>query len=155
MGIEASDMDHRIGTAPRPSLVGARGQWAAPTVSTAARSASPSTDAADLKWDALILCIAGYLLMSVGRVHQLFPALDLLRPAMLTGALAIVLYLRDRSPERRSSHLVVATTKWLVALLFWMVLSIPGSLSQGTSFEMVFDNFLKTVLMYLVAVGAV
>jgi probable O-glycosylation ligase (exosortase A-associated) len=133
----------------------ARGRSAAPALSTPARSASRPTDPSDPKWDLLLLCVAGYLLTAVGRVHQLFPALDLLRPAMLTGALAILLYLRDPRPERRASHLALPTTKYLFALLFWMVLSIPGSLSQSTSFEMVFDNFVKTVLMYVVAVGAV
>jgi O-antigen ligase len=98
--------------------------------------------------------VVAYLLTAVGRVHQLFPVLELVRPAMLTGALAIVLYLRDPRPERRAGHLAAPTTKYLLALLFWMVLSIPGSLSPGTSVEMVFGNFVKTVAMYLVAAGA-
>ena len=45
------------------------------------------------KWDLLLICIAGYVLTAVGRVHQLFPALELLRPAILTGLFAIVLIL--------------------------------------------------------------
>jgi probable O-glycosylation ligase (exosortase A-associated) len=129
--------------------------WAAPTALTSRHPPSVATEPSDLKWDLLLICVAAYLMTTVGRVHQLFPVLDLLRPAMLTGGLAILLYLRDRRPERRARHLAVPTTKYLLALLFWMVLSIPGSLSEGTSVEMVFGNFVKTVAMYLVTVGAV
>jgi len=109
----------------------------------------------DLKWDLLLFCIAGYLLTSVGRVHQLFPVLEALRPAILTGLLAIVIYLVDRREERRANLLWVRTTKYLLALLIWMVLSVPGSLVRGTSFDLVFDDFVKTALMFLVVAGAV
>jgi O-antigen ligase len=47
------------------------------------------------------------------------------------------------------------TTKWLLALLCWMALSVPGALLPGYSFDLVVDNFIKTVLMYVVMVGAV
>jgi O-antigen ligase len=36
-----------------------------------------------------------------------------------------------------------------------MCLSLPGSLSEGTSFTLIADNFLKTTLMYVVMVAAV
>ena len=94
------------------------------------------------------------MLMSVGRVHQLF-GLEMLRPAVLTGALALVLYVFDRREVRRARYLWVPTTKWLLALFVWMVLSVPGSLAEGISFTLVFENFLKTVLMYGVTISAV
>src|SRR4029077_6489089 len=103
----------------------------------------------------LLGCVAAYLMTSVGRVHQLFTVLEILHPAMLTGALGIVLYLFDQRSERKAARLLVPTTKYLLALLALMLLSIPGALSQGTSFELVFGNFVKTVLMYVVVVGAV
>jgi O-antigen ligase len=109
----------------------------------------------DLAWDALLVCVAGYLLMSVGRVHQLFSALEPLRPAILTGGLALLLYVFDRYEQRRWARLWVPTTKYLIALLAWMILSVPGSLYEGHSFELVFGNFIKTVLMYCVTAAAV
>lgn len=111
--------------------------------------------ARDLKWDLLLFCVAGYLLTSVGRVHQLFPVLALFRPALLTGLLAIAIYLADPQLVRRANLLWNSTTKYLVALLVWMILSVPGALVRGTSFELVFDSFVKTVLMYMVVAGAV
>jgi len=125
-----------------------------PAFAAPASSVDPA-HAPDLKWDLLILCIAGYLLTSVGRVHQLFPTLEFFRPTILTGALAIGIYLLDRRVERRPHHLFLPTTKWLLAFLVWMILAVPGALRAGNSFDLVFDNFVKTVLMYLVVVGAV
>jgi O-antigen ligase len=117
----------------------------------AAAPASGST----VKWDLLLICTAGYILTAVGRVHQLFPALELLRPVVLTGLFAIVLYLLDRQQVRRVRHVLTPSTKWLIALLGWMVLSVPGALVGSNSFALVFDNFIKTVLMYLVISASV
>jgi O-antigen ligase len=126
---------------------------AAPSIS--AGGVPDPAQAPDRAWDLLLFCVAGYLLTSVGRVHQLFPALEAFRPTALTGLLAIVIYLVNRDDERRSHLLWVPTTKYLIALFIWMVLSVPGSLVRSTSFELVASNFVKTVLMYLVVVGAV
>lgn len=109
----------------------------------------------DPKWDLLLVCVAGYVLTAVGRVHQLFPVLQGLRPAILTGLLAIVLFWFDPADVRRVRHLFTAPTKLLLALLCWMMLSVTGALVPGASFALVFDNFLKTVLMYFVIAGSV
>jgi O-antigen ligase len=106
-------------------------------------------------WDLLLLCVAGFILTSVGRVHQLFPALEMVRPAVITGILAIGTYLYDSQEERRAVHVWGSTTKLLAALLFWMLLSVPSALRPGNSFNLVFDNFVKTALMYLVIAGSV
>jgi O-antigen ligase len=106
-------------------------------------------------WDLLLVCVGAYVLTAVGRVHQLFPALQALRPAVLAGLLAIGLFATDRSQARRGIRLWCATTRWLLALLFWMALSVPGALVVGSSLDLVVDNFVKTVAMYLVIVGCV
>jgi O-antigen ligase len=111
--------------------------------------------AADLLWDPLLFCVAVYLLTSVGRVHQLFPLPMLVRPAILSGLCAILIYWADKQPIRRGNLLWHSTTRYLLALLAWMILSVPGALVRGTSFELVFDSFVKTVLMYVVVAGGV
>lgn len=118
-------------------------------------SAPPPAQPPDLKWDPALVCLAGYILTAVGRIHQLFPALEVLRPAIVTGGLAVLIYLLDRRETRRLRYLFVPTTKYLLAFLMWMVLSVPVSLWAGNSFGLVFDNFIKTVLMYLVIAGTV
>ncbi|PYQ06646.1 MAG: hypothetical protein DMF82_05690 [Acidobacteria bacterium] len=111
--------------------------------------------AVDARWDLLLLCVAGYILSVVGRVHQLFPSLETFRPALLTGFLAIALYLFDRQDVRRLKDVFVPTTKYLMAFSFWMMLSVTTALVRSNSFDLVFGNFIKTVLMYLVIAAAV
>jgi O-antigen ligase len=109
----------------------------------------------DARWDALIAVVGVYILASVGRVHQLFPGMEALRPALLAGALAIAIYVADQRPERRVARVWITPTRCLAALLAWMVLSVPGALVQGTSVDLVVNNFLKTALMFIVIAGAI
>ena len=120
-----------------------------------AASSVRSAVAPDANWDLGIACVAGYILTAVGRVHQLFPPLELLHPAIVTGFFAIALYAMDRRSDRRLRLVWVDTTKWLMALFIWMVLLVPGALVLGSSFNLVFGNFIKTVLMFVVIAGSV
>jgi O-antigen ligase len=129
--------------------------WWAPSLPAARPAVLVAGERADARWDPLVACLAGYILTSVGRVHQLFSVLEVLRPALLTGLVAMVLYARDPTPVRRLQELPRATTALVGALFFWMVLTIPGALSEGTSFHLVLDNFLKTALMCVITIGAV
>lgn len=109
----------------------------------------------DRHWDALLICIAGYILVAVGRVHELFPALAVVRPVTITGGLAILLYLLDKRPDRRLHLVKSRMTFWLLPLVAWMIASIPGALVAGTSFDLVIGNVLKTVAMFFVVAAAV
>ena len=110
---------------------------------------------ADLKWDPLMICIAGYILVAVGRVHQLFPVLALFRPAILMGALAVLLFIRDGSSIRRVRWVIGPTTKCVIAFLIWIAVSTPIALVRSTSFDLLFGNFIKTFLMFLVIAAGV
>jgi hypothetical protein len=77
----------------------------------------PRGVAVDARIDPLLVCVSAYILTAVGRVHQLFPVLEGFRPATLTGLLAILFFLVDRSEQRRTKYLFVPTTKWLLALV--------------------------------------
>ena len=118
-------------------------------------AAAPAAVEADRHWDLLLVAVAVYILTSVGRVHQLFGALEVLRPAILAGMMGLVLFVLDRHEARRLRQLSVSTTRFLLALVCWMALSVPGALSEGTSFDLLFGNFIKTVLMFVVAAAAV
>ena len=104
--------------------------------------------------DVLVVAVSAYLLTAVGRVHQLFPMLEPLRPAFIAGLVAILIYLFDRRSERRLARLWTPPAQFLVALAAWMVLAVPGALVRATSLELVFDNFLKTAVMFFVIAGA-
>src|SRR5438094_10568438 len=86
-------------------------------------------------WEPLLVCVAVYLATSVGRVHQLFPALLPFKPALLSAVLAIGLLVLDRSAPRRVSLLRFRTTVCVVGLLLWAALSVPGALHQGLAFQ--------------------
>lgn len=101
-----------------------------------------------------MLCLSGFILTSVARVHQLFPAIDAIKPVTVTGVLAIGLSLVDRVPSHRISVLRLPATRYLLAFVAWMALSVPGALWPGGAFA-TFVNFVKTALIFLVLVTAV
>jgi O-antigen ligase len=146
--MDASGMSYPVSLRTRPAT-------SIPDVARAdAAGSQAGVDPADARWDLLLACTAGYILMAVGRVHQLFPFVEPLRPAVLTGALAILLYLTDGSPERQLHRVMVRATRLLLALLTWITLSTFSSLWPGASFALLFDNFVKTTFMFIVLAAA-
>jgi O-antigen ligase len=85
----------------------------------------------------------------------LFATLEILHLAVVTGLLAIVLYVHDRHDERQASRVFVTTTGLIAVQLFWMILSVPGALVVANSFDLVFNNFVKTALMSLIVAASV
>jgi putative inorganic carbon (HCO3(-)) transporter len=124
----------------------------APSPRPRAEAALPAVAPA---WDPLILSVALYVLTAVGRIHQLFGALEPLHLAALAGVLAIGLYAIDRDPTRRAGMVRGATPTLVAALLIWMMASVPFALNTGASVDAVFNNLLKTAIMSFVVAGAV
>ena len=123
--------------------------------SSAAPSAQPTTSTLDREWDLLLVCTAVYVLTAVGRVHELFPPLNVVRPAITAGLLSIILFCSDRLSVRRWTWLSGGPTPWLLALFGWMVVSVPGALVAGHSFDYVVGEMSKTVLMTFIIAGAI
>ncbi|HEV3141896.1 MAG TPA: DUF5935 domain-containing protein, partial [Vicinamibacterales bacterium] len=101
------------------------------------------------------MCVAVYVMTAVGRIHQLFGALEALHLAMIASVLAIVLYVLDSKGERRAERLTGTTVTLSAVLLFWAMLSIPSALRAGDSFDLIFDNFFKTLLMSFVVAASI
>lgn len=107
-------------------------------------------------WDLLLASVAAYLLTAVGRWHQTFPVLDLLKPTLVASALAIALLLLDPAPARRLvPALRTRPVQFALAVLVWALLSVPGALHTGGAFEVAVNGLLRTVVMFLVLVCAV
>ena len=119
--------------------------------------ARPAAQAAatDRTWDVLLLFVGLYILTAVGRIHQLFPVFEAMRPALLAGATAILLWVLNGDPRRQLRLLWLTPTRCLVALFVWMVLSTPTALVLGNSFDLVVNNFSKTFFMFFVVAGAI
>src|SRR5206468_1272543 len=99
----------------RVGVIEATRRAAAPATTVA----SPVPGAAVLAWDALLVCVAVYIATSIGRVHQLFPILDLFKPALLATALTIGLWLLQQYGQRRIVLLNSTTTTCLLGLVIW------------------------------------
>ena len=138
-----------------PSRVLATNRFSHPLTTGFVTRESLAAPEISLKWDPLLICVAGYMLTAVGRVHQLFPALELFRPALVLGVGAIALYFSDQSETRQSRDVFVGSTKYVVMMLAWTVLSVPGALVESRSFDLLVDNFAKTVLMYFIIAGSI
>jgi O-antigen ligase len=106
-------------------------------------------------WDLLLVCVAVYLAASVGRVHELFPVLLPLKPALVAGVLALGMYFLQQSGQRRVGLLRSRTTMCLLGLLLWAALSVPGALNQGVAFNWLTDSLVKSALMFVVLAGSV
>jgi O-antigen ligase len=120
-----------------------------------APAAAAPAEVDDERWDPLLVCVAGYILTAVGRVHQLFAPLEAIHAASITALLAIVLFLADARDQRRARTVLGPTARIVAALVGWMILSVPNALSVGNSFDLVVDDVLKTVLMSLVIAASV
>jgi O-antigen ligase len=105
-------------------------------------------------WDLLLVCLAVYIAAGVGRVHELFPVLRPLKPALLSTVLAIGLLLLQQTARRRITLLRSRTTTCLLALLLWGALSIPFALTGGVAFDYWMD-FARAVVMYVVIAASV
>lgn len=114
------------------------------------------TATVDRSWSGLLLCLAVYLLATVGRIHQLFPSLGPLRPALVSAMLALALLLLDPTATERLWRVCrQRAAKCLLGLVVWVALSVPGALWQGGSFALLTDVLLKAAAMALVLAAAV
>jgi O-antigen ligase len=105
-------------------------------------------------WDPLLICIAVYVAAAVGRIHDLFPILLVFKPALTAGALAICLYLLQQSRVRRMDRLRTRTATYLLGLVLWSALSVPGALTQGTAFQQ-WTELTRTVAMCFIVAASV
>lgn len=105
-------------------------------------------------WDLLLTCVAVYVAVAVGRVHQLFPVLLPLKPALVATVLAIGLYLLQQVGQRRLGLLRSRATLCLGGIVLWAALSVPAALNAGVAFR-AWTDILQTVIMSLVLAGSV
>lgn len=118
-------------------------------------AAAPARPSRTPGWDPLLAAAAALLALTVGRLHLAIPGLDVVRPVLILGILAVGLYLLDMTRPRRLHTIWRGPTPWLVALLIWMFVGLPTSIRGFRSLEFIFNDFVKTALVFMVIAGCV
>ena len=126
----------------RPSRVPTLPETPAPTVGRA-----PG-------WDLLLVCVAIYIASGVGRIHDLFPILAPLKPALLSTVAGIGLLLLQQTGLRRIALLRSRITTCLIGLGVWGALSVPFALTGGIAFHFWMD-FARAIVMCVVIAASV
>ncbi|NOT07122.1 MAG: O-antigen ligase family protein [Gemmatimonadales bacterium] len=129
---------------------------------SAVYEAEASAGAAEAKSGSLTLvrnglqvALALLTIMTISRVHQQFPAIASIRPAMvLTFLVAIFAYLNPRLivPD---SLLTTWPAKVLRYLVIWTCLSVAFGISMGNSGQYVITTFSKNVIYAFLLVAAI
>ena len=130
---------------------GAVAEWGT-TPGPLPRAAKPNRSGGS--WDLLLVCAAVYVATAVGRIHELFPILGYLKPALVATALGLGLYALQQRGPRNVGRLRSAATSCLLGLLLWGALSVPGALNQGLAFQS-WANYVQTGLLALLLAGSV
>jgi len=105
-------------------------------------------------WDLLLVCVAVYIATAVGRLHDLFPVLGYLKPALVSTALGVGVYALQQRGQRNPVRLRSPVTTCVLGLLLWSALSVPGALNQGIAFQS-WTNLVQTMIMALLVAGSV
>src|ERR1041384_4642660 len=131
-------------TAPRPASPVPRPRAA--TLSSPVRSG--------WKPDLLVVSVAIYIATAVGRLHEVFPVLGYFKPTLLSAGLALGLYLLDRSRMRAPGRLLSPIATYVIGLVVWGALPVPGALNQGAAVHRWLD-LAWSIVMCLVVAGSV
>ncbi|HET9707630.1 MAG TPA: O-antigen ligase family protein [Gemmatimonadales bacterium] len=116
----------------------------------------PAQPAPDRRWNFLLVCVAAYILTSVGRVHQLFSWLEPLHLALLAAGAGIAFLLLSNSGLRSMRPVLRSvTTRVVLGIAVWMALSIPGALWPGGALHLFLDQFAKAAAMFVVVASAI
>ena len=101
------------------------------------------------------LLVYGVVLSYVWRIQDLYPVLATLKYPVLVSLAALgFFFVKGHATRvlRRIQHPILSAATFL---LFWMVVSVPGSVYQGLSFRFVLDDHIKTFLMMLMVVATI
>lgn len=141
-------VDARAGALVPPALFARAAQRASAPLPPPIETARPAA------WDLLLACVALFIATAVGRVHDLFPVLGYLKPALMSTALGLGLYALQQRGQRHLVRLRSPVTTCVLGLLLWGALSIPGALNQGIAFQ-TWTNLAQTVVMGLLVAGSI
>lgn len=92
-----------------------------------------------------LICFT-FVLLTAPQLH--FPALALLRPALLTAGVALTAYVFDRFSRRRPLTIRCREIGLTVCLAGWALLTIPFSYWPGGSVSFLLDIYFKSLVIF-------
>lgn len=106
-------------------------------------------------WDLMLGAAAGMLLAYIWRLQGLYPILAKVQFPSLMVVVAVGIFVADRD-RRRSLRSIAHPVAWAAGgMLAIAVLSVPGSLYPGLSFDFITNDFVKTLLLMVLVAAAI
>ncbi len=96
----------------------------------------------------LVFCVWTVVLLC--RPQDLFPALNSLRPSLVSGILTLSLVLLRLRELGKGRLFEEQQVKLYTALLLVMIMGIPFSLYRGLSFKVVFTEYINVILFFFI-----
>jgi len=96
----------------------------------------------------LVFCVWTFVLLC--RPQDLFPALNPLRPSLITGILTLSLVLLRLRELRKRRLFEEQQVQLYTALILVMIMGIPFSLYRGLSFQLVFTDYINVILFFFI-----
>lgn len=100
------------------------------------------------KWT--YIALVSYMLVAFARIQAFIPGLASLPLGMISAAFMVVAFLKESPSRSIFTNDFTREEKYFFGLFVMAILSIPGSIWRGHSFETVFKKFLPTLVMFYI-----
>ncbi|HEX4632764.1 MAG TPA: O-antigen ligase family protein [Gemmatimonadales bacterium] len=111
--------------------------------------------AGGVRWDLVMVALAGSLLTLVWRLQDLFPILAQIQTPTLAAVGALMSYAVTKERSRQLKTIRHPITSLALGIFVWMLFSIPGGVYPGLSFGFIFKDFIKTLLMFIIIAASI
>jgi putative inorganic carbon (hco3(-)) transporter len=126
-----------------------------PVPPSAPRAAPPVDPARPQPWDALLICMAAFVLVSIARTHSFVPGMNAIRPGLLLAGLSLVLYFAQSDRARALGHLKHPLSALMLFIVVWATVGAPFALVIGRSVSFLLDNLFRTGVFVILLAACV
>src|SRR3989440_588308 len=142
-------------TLPSPLTVFDRAFLNMPAGQPVPSAGRAATEPRALRWGALQIALAIVVLLQVWRIHDLFPVLAVHGVPILATVTAVALFALSNDVWRRVSSLNHPIVRAALGIVLLVALSVPGSLYPGASASFLLKDYLRSVILMVLAAATV
>ena len=106
-------------------------------------------------WDLFLLVAAGLLLVGQARIHVFIPGAAALRPALLLGALGLIVWIFQKNRIRSLKSLDTPLARAAGFVVLWALVGIPFALWQGGAFSYFVGSLVNTFAIFLLVAASI